>query len=118
MLFTVEWKLYEAMKLESGTTRIYKHDADAMRIPRLSNQPPTLQAIPILNNEDDAKGSLSLKVSLEKPCRHPCLNGWTPEKWSFKLVYYAYRSWFVFVICFPNSAHFKNFILSNYVLLF
>ncbi|KAK8515798.1 hypothetical protein V6N12_075819 [Hibiscus sabdariffa] len=76
----------EGTQLESGTTKIYKHDADAMWIPRLSNQPLNLEAIPILNNEDDAKGSLPLKVSLEKLCYHPYLNDWTPKKSIFKLV--------------------------------
>ncbi|KAK8643548.1 hypothetical protein V6N13_012837 [Hibiscus sabdariffa] len=66
-------------QLESGTTKIYKqHAADAMI--------PTLEAIPILNKEDDAKCSLPLKVSLEKLCNHPYLKDWTPKKSIFKLV--------------------------------
>ncbi|KAK8497120.1 hypothetical protein V6N12_019277 [Hibiscus sabdariffa] len=74
-------------QLESGTTKIYKqHAADAMWIPRLSNQTPTLEAIPILNKEDDAKCSLPLKVSLEKLRNHPYLKDWTPKKSIFKLV--------------------------------
>ncbi|KAL4279068.1 hypothetical protein GQ457_03G030070 [Hibiscus cannabinus] len=36
-----------------------------MWIPRLSYQPPTVEAIPILNNEDDAKGYLPLKAALK-----------------------------------------------------
>ncbi|KAK8498075.1 hypothetical protein V6N13_121422 [Hibiscus sabdariffa] len=75
-------------QLESGTTKIYKQHAaaDAMWIPRLSNQTPTLEAIPILNKEDDAKCSLPLKVSLEKLRNHPYLKDWTPKKSIFKLV--------------------------------
>ncbi|KAK8515871.1 hypothetical protein V6N13_096796 [Hibiscus sabdariffa] len=42
--------------------------------------------IPLLSNEDDAKGSSPLKVSLEKLCHHPYLNDWTPKKSTFKLV--------------------------------
>ncbi|KAK8478544.1 hypothetical protein V6N13_012901 [Hibiscus sabdariffa] len=82
-----EWNLYEGMQLESGTRKIYKqHDVDPMWIPRLSNQPSTLGVIPIFNNEYDARGSLPLKVSLEKLCHHQYLNDWTPKKSTFKLV--------------------------------
>ncbi|KAK8584016.1 hypothetical protein V6N13_109417 [Hibiscus sabdariffa] len=76
----------EGTRLESRTTKIYKHVADAMWIPRLSNQPPTLEAISILSNEDDAVGSWPLRVSLEKLCYHPYLNDWTPKKSILKLV--------------------------------
>ncbi|KAK8643544.1 hypothetical protein V6N13_012835 [Hibiscus sabdariffa] len=70
-----EWNLYQGMWLESGTGKIYKqHDVDPMWIPRLSNQPSTLEVIPIFNNEYDARGSLPLK------------NDWTPRKSTFKLV--------------------------------
>ncbi|KAK8570452.1 hypothetical protein V6N13_003132 [Hibiscus sabdariffa] len=86
-LVALEWKFYKGMQLESRTTKIYKqHDLDPMWIPRLSNQPPSLVAIPIRNNEDDAKVSLPLKVSLEKLCYHPYLNDWTPKKSTFKLI--------------------------------
>ncbi|KAK8626393.1 hypothetical protein V6N13_134039 [Hibiscus sabdariffa] len=81
-----EWNLYGGMQLEGGTTKIYKHDVDPMWVPRLPNQSPTLEVIPILNNEDDVKGSLPLKVSLEKLCDHPYLNDWTHKKSIFKLV--------------------------------
>ncbi|KAK8710041.1 hypothetical protein V6N13_145385 [Hibiscus sabdariffa] len=82
-----EWKLYEGMQLESGTTKICKkHDVDPMWIPRFSNQPMTLEAVPILNNKGDAKSSLPLKVDLEKLCNHPYLKDWTPKKSTFKLV--------------------------------
>ncbi|KAK8691943.1 hypothetical protein V6N13_075434 [Hibiscus sabdariffa] len=74
-------------QLEGGTTKIYtKHDPGAMWIPRLSYQPPTVEAIPILNNEDDAKGYLPLKAALEKLCNHPYLKDWTLEKSIFNLV--------------------------------
>ncbi|KAL4377266.1 hypothetical protein GQ457_02G038560 [Hibiscus cannabinus] len=77
----------EGTQLKSETAKIYKeHVADAMGIPLLSNQPLNLEAIPILNNEDDAKGSLALRASLEKLCYHPYLNDWTPKKSIFKLV--------------------------------
>ncbi|KAL4355349.1 hypothetical protein GQ457_06G043060 [Hibiscus cannabinus] len=83
----LEWKLYEGMQLESGTTKICKqHDVDPMWIPRFSNQPMTLEAVPILNNKGDAKSSLPLKVDLEKLCNHPYLKDWTPKKSTFKLV--------------------------------
>ncbi|KAK8515802.1 hypothetical protein V6N12_075821 [Hibiscus sabdariffa] len=87
-LEVLEWKLYESMHLESGTTKIYKlHHVDALlRKKKLSTHPPTLEPIPILNNEDDAKGSSPLKASLEKLCHHPYLNDWTPKKSTFKLV--------------------------------
>ncbi|KAL4332195.1 hypothetical protein GQ457_07G016170 [Hibiscus cannabinus] len=83
-----EWNLHQGMQLESGTSRkIYKqHDVDPMWIPRLSDQPSTLEVIPIFNNEYDARGSLPLKVSLEKLCHHRYLNDWTPKKSTFKLV--------------------------------
>ncbi|KAK8649747.1 hypothetical protein V6N13_139409 [Hibiscus sabdariffa] len=45
-----------------------------------------LEAIPILNNEDDAKGYLPLKATLEKLCNHPYLKDWTLEKSIFNLV--------------------------------
>ncbi|KAK8649781.1 hypothetical protein V6N13_139440 [Hibiscus sabdariffa] len=52
------------MQLESGTTKICKqHDVDPIGIPRLSNQPTTLEAIPILDNKGVAKSSLPLKPS-------------------------------------------------------
>ncbi|KAK8573870.1 hypothetical protein V6N13_096801 [Hibiscus sabdariffa] len=76
----------EGTRLESGTTKIYKHVVDAMWIPRLSNQPPTLEAISILSNENDVVGSWPLRVSLEKLCYHPYLNDWTPQKSILKLV--------------------------------
>ncbi|KAK8636004.1 hypothetical protein V6N13_004714 [Hibiscus sabdariffa] len=85
----------EGTKLEIGTTKVYKH-ADSLRIPRLSNQPTTLEAIPIVTNEDDAKGSLPLKASLEKLCYHPFLNDWTPKKSIFKLVFVYFI--FTFII--------------------
>ncbi|KAL4339717.1 hypothetical protein GQ457_08G013450 [Hibiscus cannabinus] len=81
-----EWKLYEGMQLESGTTKLCKqHDVDPMSyktqgIPWLSNQPTTLEAIPILDDKGDAKSSLPLKVALEKLCHHPYLKVWTPKK--------------------------------------
>ncbi|KAK9001760.1 hypothetical protein V6N11_024458 [Hibiscus sabdariffa] len=81
-----EWNLYEGMQLKGGTTKMYKHDVDPMWIPRLPKQSPTLEAIPIRNNEDDVKGSSPLKVSLEKLCDHPYLNDWTHKKSIFKLV--------------------------------
>ncbi|KAK8644264.1 hypothetical protein V6N13_123575 [Hibiscus sabdariffa] len=82
-----EWNLYQGIPLESGTNKIYKqHDVDPMWIPRLSNKRPTLEAIPILYNEEDSKGSLALRVSLAKLCHHPYLNDWTPKKSVFKLV--------------------------------
>ncbi|KAK9039362.1 hypothetical protein V6N11_014565 [Hibiscus sabdariffa] len=65
-----EWKLYEGMQLESGTTKICKkHDVDPMWIPRFSNQPMTLEAVPILNNKGDAKSSLPLKKSFLESIR-------------------------------------------------
>ncbi|KAL4340151.1 hypothetical protein GQ457_08G000980 [Hibiscus cannabinus] len=87
-LEVLEWKLYESMHWESGTTKIYKlHHVDALlRKKKLSTHPPTLEPIPILNNENDAKGSSPLKASLEKLCHHPYLNDWTPKKSTFKLV--------------------------------
>ncbi|KAL4341874.1 hypothetical protein GQ457_08G002080 [Hibiscus cannabinus] len=87
-----EWKLYEGMQLESGTTKLCKqHDVDptsykTQGIPWLSNQPTTLEAIPILDDNGDAKSSLPLKVALEKLCHHPYLKDWTPQKSTFKLV--------------------------------
>ncbi|KAK8500738.1 hypothetical protein V6N12_031398 [Hibiscus sabdariffa] len=69
----------EGTQLKSETAKIYReHVADAM--------PLNLEAIQILNNEDDAKGSLALRASLEKLCYHPYLNDWTPKKSIFKLV--------------------------------
>ncbi|KAL4339802.1 hypothetical protein GQ457_08G013430 [Hibiscus cannabinus] len=79
----------EGTQLECGTTKIYtKRDVGAMTkwIPWLSYQPPTVEAIPILNNEDDAKGYLPLKAALEKLCNHPYLKDWTLEKSIFNLV--------------------------------
>ncbi|KAK8540544.1 hypothetical protein V6N13_056682 [Hibiscus sabdariffa] len=77
----------EGTQLKSETAKIYReHVADAMGIPLWSNQPLNLEAIQILNNEDDAKGSLALRASLEKLCYHPYLNDWTPKKSIFKLV--------------------------------
>ncbi|KAL4351719.1 hypothetical protein GQ457_06G043100 [Hibiscus cannabinus] len=77
----------DGTQLEGGTTKIYtKHDAGVMWIPRLSYQPPTLEAIPILNNEDDSKGYLPLRATLEKLCNHPYLKDWTLEKSIFNLV--------------------------------
>ncbi|KAL4335410.1 hypothetical protein GQ457_07G002080 [Hibiscus cannabinus] len=63
ILFDVEWNLYQGIPLESGTNKIYRqHDVD----PMLSNKRPTPEAIPILYNEEDSKGSLALrKESLE-----------------------------------------------------
>ncbi|KAK8691948.1 hypothetical protein V6N13_075437 [Hibiscus sabdariffa] len=55
-------------------------------IPRLSNQPTTLEAIPILDDKGDAKSSLPLKVALENLCHYPYLKDWTPKKSTFKLV--------------------------------
>ncbi|KAK9004104.1 hypothetical protein V6N11_001914 [Hibiscus sabdariffa] len=82
-----EWNLYQGMPLESGTTKMYKqYHVDPMWIPRLSNKRPTLEAILIPNDEDDAKGSLALRVSLAKLCHHPYLNDWTSKNSVFKLV--------------------------------
>ncbi|KAL4334412.1 hypothetical protein GQ457_07G007440 [Hibiscus cannabinus] len=86
VLFNVEWNLYGGVHLEGGTTKIHNNDVDPMWVPRLPNQSPTLEVIPILNNENDVKGSLPLKVSLEKLCDHPYLNDWTHKKSIFKLV--------------------------------
>ncbi|KAK8615168.1 hypothetical protein V6N13_068949 [Hibiscus sabdariffa] len=69
----------EGTQLEIGTTKVYKqHDVNSLST--------VLEAIPILTNEDDAKGPLPLKASLEKLCYHPFLNDWTPQKSIFKLV--------------------------------
>ncbi|KAK9047061.1 hypothetical protein V6N11_052922 [Hibiscus sabdariffa] len=89
-----EWKCDHSVgqQLESGTTKICKqHNVDPMSyktqgIPRLSNQPTTLEAIPILDDKGDAKSSLPLKVALENLCHYPYLKDWTPKKSTFKLV--------------------------------
>ncbi|XVF28263.1 hypothetical protein REPUB_Repub15cG0014700 [Reevesia pubescens] len=101
----------EKGQLGSQTRKHYKeHLVDSMSKPHLSNQqrgfvsetyvhessnramylfsqPRTLETIPSLNHEDDARDYLPLNVALEKLSNHPYLNDWIPKKSTFKLVY-------------------------------
>ncbi|KAL4290213.1 hypothetical protein GQ457_14G020510 [Hibiscus cannabinus] len=96
----------EGRLLWSGATKIYEPLSDAMWMAQLSDQQRlslTSEAVPVLNNEDDARGSLPIIQSLEKLRHHPFLNDWTPKQSIFKLVC---------ILCLPQLKEYLTIISS------